>query len=91
MEAAFERITPNWLHRAFVYTGSVGTGFHVFRYRLAQDGEANTVHAAAYSDLCYDKASDVEKRDFAWDDAGVAELRDWLQERYEEYLARKQD
>ncbi len=89
MEAAFERITPNWLQRAFVYTGSVGTGFRVFRYRLAQDGEAKTVHAATYSNLCYDKAEDVEKRDFAWDDDGVAELRAWLQENYEAYLARQ--
>lgn len=85
----FERITPNWLNRAFVYTGSVGPFGKDFRYRCAQDAENRIVHAAAYSRLCFELAEDVHQQDFSWDEAGCAALREWLQSEYEAFLARE--
>ena len=89
MEACFEKMTPQWLNRAHVFTGSIGPAFTSFNYRLEMDEESRTVHAAAYSKLCYEKAEDVEKELFNWDEPGVEELKNWLQSRYEAYLARE--
>lgn len=83
----FSRLTPAWLHRAYVYTGSVGPLWNDFRFRLVQDGDNNQVHAAVYSRVCYELAEDKEERDFSWDDAGVESLKNWLQERYETFAA----
>lgn len=83
----FSRLSPDWLHRAYVYTGSAGPFGNDFRFRLAQDEDSHLIHAAVYSKVCYELAEDREERDFAWDDAGTAELRQWLQERYEAYAA----
>lgn len=87
MLECFSCITPNWLHRAYVYTGSVGPFAHDFRYRLEQDEANGQIHAAAYSKVCYEVADDVEKADFPWDDEGAAQLRQWLQSRYEAFTA----
>lgn len=81
----FARITPGWLHRAYVYTGSVGPFRHDFRYRCQQDAENKQIHAATYSQLCFELAADVEQRDFPWDEEGVANLRQWLQSQYEQF------
>ena len=86
MEQCFKCITPNWLNRAYVYNGSLGKPSHDFRYRLEQDEKEKQIHAATYSKICYDKADDVEKQDFSWDDEGVAALRTWLQQQYEAFL-----
>jgi len=83
----FACITPAWLQRAHVYTGSVGPMGHDFRYRLAMDGKANVVHAAAYSKLCFELAEDVRQQDFPWDEEGAAALRQWLQDSYDAFLA----
>jgi hypothetical protein len=85
----FACITPTWLQRAHVYTGSVGPLCHDFRYRLAMDGKEKVIHAARYSKLCYELATDVEQQDFPWDEAGAAALGLWLQEGYEAFLARE--
>lgn len=89
MEKRFEEMTTRWLKRAHVYTGSIGPAFHDFRYRLEMDEKEGVVRAAAYSKLCWEKADDVEKESFAWDDAGTEQLRGWLQSRYEAFLARE--
>ena len=86
MHECFAQITPHWLERAYLYNGSIGPAFHDFRYRLEQDVKAGVIHAAAYSDICYELAEDREERDFPWNEEGTAQLRDWLQERYEAYL-----
>lgn len=82
----FSRMTPAWLHRAFVYTGSVGPFGNDFRFRCEQDEKNHLVHAAAYSKLCCESAQDVERRDFSLDDAGVEAMDQWLQGRYEAFL-----
>ena len=45
------------------------------------------LHAAVYSDVCYELARDKEEQDVAWDEDGVAQLKDWLQAKYEAYRA----
>ena len=83
----FSRLTPNWLHRAFVYTGSVGPFQKDFRFRLAQDEENHLVHAAVYSKVCFELADDIVQQDFPWDEPGVEALKQWLQEQYEAFAA----
>ncbi|MCI2056953.1 MAG: hypothetical protein LKJ86_07380 [Oscillibacter sp.] len=85
MLQCFSQLNPQWLNRAFVYTGSVGPLFHDFRYRWTLDGENKLVHAATYSKICFEKADDVVTRDFAWDDAGIEEMKQWLQSQYEAF------
>jgi len=87
MLEVFSRLAPDWFHRAFVYTGSVGPFDNDFRFRLAQDAENQRIHAAAYSRVAYELAEDKEERDFPWDEPGVEGLKAWLQERYEAYAA----
>lgn len=89
MEECFAAITPHWLNRAYLYNGAIGPLFHDFRYRLEQNEKEKKINAATYSKVCYEKADDVEEREFAWDEEGVAALRDWLQAQYEKYLARE--
>ena len=83
MHPQVTELTPRWFKRAFVYTGSIGE----FRYRFRTDKDAGVLHAAVYSDLCYELAQDVVEQDFPWDDDGVTLLKDWLQSRYEDYCA----
>ena len=81
MHPQFSQLTPRWFKRAFVYTGSIGD----FRYRFANDKDNNALHAAIYTVFCYEVATDVQRRDFTWDDAGVEQLKQWLQEAYDTY------
>ena len=83
MHPQFAEFTPRWFKRAFVYTGSIGE----FRYRFATDKDAGLLHAAVYSQLCYELARDVEEQDFPWDDDGVQQLQGWLQSHYDAYCA----
>ena len=81
----FEKMNPNWFNRAYVYTGSVD---NMFRFRIAQiqtDDKGVLLQAAAYTELCYELATDVETAEFPWDDAGVEALKQWLQSRYEAF------
>lgn len=83
MHPQFTELTPRWFKRAFIYTGSIGE----FRYRFNNDAKENVIHAAVYSQLCYELAADVAEQDFPWDDDGVEALKAWLQSRYEAYCA----
>jgi hypothetical protein len=78
MEDPFAFLTPNWLKRAHVYHGNLGP----FRYRFAMDGENKTVNAAVYEDICYEKAQHIRTLQVPWDDAGVDQLRLWLNREY---------
>lgn len=86
MHEVFEAITPHWLNRAHMYNGSIGPFNNDFRYRMKMDKDAGIIHAAAYSKLCIEKADDVIEKDFTWDEAGVNELKSWLQCSYESFL-----
>ena len=77
MHPQFAELTPRWFKRAFVYTGSIGD----FRYRFDMGKEKGILHTAVYSVYCYEVAQDRQERDFPWDEAGVEELKQWLQER----------
>ena len=85
MHPQFAQLTVTWFRRAFVYTGSIGE----FRYRFACDEKEKLIHAAVYSNLCYELAQDKVEQDFSWDEPGVAQIKDWLQEHYEQYLAQQ--
>jgi hypothetical protein len=87
MLECFSRLTPNWINRAYVYQGSVGPFGNDFRFRLAHDEANGVIHAATYSKVCYELAQDVLEQDFSWDDAGVEELKQWLQAQYTSYAA----
>ena len=50
MHPQFTELTPRWFKRAFIYTGSIGE----FRYRFNNDAKENVIHAAVYSQLCYE-------------------------------------
>lgn len=76
-------LTPNFFNRAFNYTGSIGD----FRFRFLHEGK-DVIHAAAYSKLCYEKADDVVEQDFPWTEEGVEELKQWLEEHYQQVLNR---
>ena len=55
MHPQFACLTPHWFYRAYIYTGSIGD----FRYRFDRDADANMLHTAVYSRLCYEVADDV--------------------------------
>ena len=38
---------------------------------------------------CYEVAQDRQERDFPWDEAGVEELKQWLQAKYDQFSAGK--
>lgn len=82
MHPQFEELTPRWFKRAFVYTGSIGD----FRYRFAHNDD-ETLHAAVYSKYCYERAIDVVEQDFSWNEDGVSQLKNWLQEKYEDFIS----
>lgn len=46
-------------------------------------------HTAVYSVYCYEVAQDRQERDFPWDEAGVEELKQWLQAKYDQFSAGK--
>ena len=81
MHPQFEEMNPKWFNRANYYSGSIGD----FRYSFLMDKKEKIIHAATYTLYCYEVAKDVENRDYAWDETGVAELKSWLQSQYEAY------
>ncbi|MBO4854027.1 MAG: hypothetical protein J5482_02630 [Oscillospiraceae bacterium] len=84
MHPQFAILNTRFFLRSHVYTGSIGA----FRYRFAHS-DSQTLHAAVYTDLCYEKAHDVTERDFPWTDTGVEALKAWLQERYESFISER--
>ena len=75
MRPQFAELTPRWFTRAFVYTSSNGD----FSYRFDMGKEKGILHTAVYSVYCYEVAQDRQERDFPWDEAGVEELKQWLE------------
>ena len=75
MHPQFAQLTNQWFMRAFNYTGSIGE----FRYRYLMEKDHSAIHAAVYSHFCYEVATDVVEKDFVWDEAGVEELKTWMQ------------
>ena len=75
MHPQFAQLTARWFLRAFNYTGSIGD----FRYRYLMEKDHSAIHAAVYTRLCYEAATDVVEKDFPWDDAGVEQLKAWMQ------------
>lgn len=89
MHKQFEELSPNWFHRAHVYTGSIGSFGNDFRYRFVPESDAKIIRVAIYTNTCYELATDIEESQFSWDEAGVDELKKWLQEKYEEHFLKQ--
>ena len=78
----FSFLTLHFLQKAQVYPGSLGT----FRYRLKREGKANdgSIQAWVYENICFEKAQHIETKPIEWTAAGMAALRDWLEQKLAE-------
>ena len=85
MQEFFQQLTPRWFQRAHVYVGSIGPCFHDFRFRFAQDEKEKKIAASVYTDVCFEAAKDVETREFPWDEEGVEALKQWLEEKFQQW------
>ena len=85
MQAFFKNLTLRWFQRAHVYVGSIGPCFHDFRFRFVQDEKESRITASVYSDVCFELATDVETREFPWTEEGVEDLKQWLEEKYQQW------
>ena len=55
----------------------------LLRYYVAPDKEAALFHVYAWQeDVCFEKAQEIEGRDFPFSVEGLEQARDWLEERY---------
>lgn len=86
MHPYFEKLSPHEINKSTILTGSIGAAFEDFRYRIKPDTKEGKVYCATYSVLSYEKAQDVEEREYSYDEPGVEEMKLWLQEQYEKYL-----
>jgi hypothetical protein len=80
----FAELTPVFFKKAVVFPGSLGK----FRYRFQHNGKMNdgTIKMWVYEDICFEKAQNVEQAEFPWTEEGAAELRAWLNQKYEERM-----
>ena len=78
----FAFLTLNFLQKAQIYPGSLGT----FRYRLQRNGKANdgSIQAWVYENICFEKAQDIVTDTFASTDDGMAAIRAWLNQKLAE-------
>ncbi|MBR1841650.1 MAG: hypothetical protein IJ788_00055 [Oscillospiraceae bacterium] len=86
MHPYFEKLSPHELNKSTILTGSIGAAFEDFRYRIKPDTKEGKVLCSTYTALSYEKAQDVEEREYTYDEPGVEEMKLWLQEQYEKYL-----
>lgn len=89
MHPYFEKLSPHEINKSTILTGSIGAAFEDFRYRIRPDVKEGTVSCATYTVMSYEKASDVEERVYTYDEAGVGEMKLWLQSQYEKYLSER--
>ena len=76
MENAFDFLTLDFLTRAEVFPGSLGT----FRYRFQRTGwiGEGQIQAWVYENVSFELAKDLETETFPWTEEGMAALREWL-------------
>ena len=87
MQEFFQQLTPRWFQRAHVYVGSIGPCFHDFRFRFSQDEKGKQITASVYTNKCFELAEGVETRDFDWTEDGVEALKQWLEEKFQQWSA----
>ena len=82
MEHHFDFLNVAFFTKAAVFPGSVGS----FRYRFQRFSwpgkEDAKIQAWVYENVCFELAKDVVTETFPWTEAGVEELREWLEEQY---------
>ena len=47
----------------------------------------SSILASVYTKWCYEVAKDVREKEYPWDDAGIAKMRNWLQALYDVYTS----
>ena len=81
MERQFEFLTVQFVTKASVYPGSLGT----FRYRFARTGwpgkPDSTIQVWVYENVSFELAQDVETKTFPWTEEGLEQIKDWLNEK----------
>ena len=75
-----------WYKFGNIYTGSIGD----YRYRFEPSKDKEKVKASRYTVYAYSEADDIEETDFELSESGLEEARDWLFEKYQEYVERKE-
>lgn len=82
MDEAFSFLNAEFLKRASVFPGSVGS----FRYRFQTEGRKGEgrVQAWVYENVCFELARDAETETFPWTEEGVEALRAWLRQKLAE-------
>lgn len=91
MHPYFEQMYLRWFDRAHFYAGSITDRDtkHVFCFRYEQSGDEKELKVSTYSNVCYEKANDVEEQSFPWTEEGVEQLKQWYQAQYEKFLQSK--
>lgn len=77
----FAELTMNFFQKAEIFPGSLGK----FRFRCKRTGKMGqgSLEVWVYEDICFELAQHIESAVFSWTEEGVADLRIWLNERYE--------
>ena len=84
MENHFDFLDVNFFTKASVFPGSLGT----FRYRFQHTGWLNkadsTIQVSVYENTSFELAQQVETETFPWTEAGVEQLKMWLEQKLAE-------
>ena len=82
MNGHFDFLNMSFFTKASVYPGSLGT----FRYRFQRTGwmEDGSIQVWVYENTSFELAQDVETETFPWTEAGVEQIRAWLEQKLSE-------
>ena len=82
MNGNFDFLNMSFFTKASVYPGSLGT----FRYRFQRTGWMGdgSIQAWVYENTSFELAQDVETATFPWTEAGVEQIRAWLEQKLSE-------
>lgn len=81
MSGPFDYLSVPFFTKAAVFPASLGT----FRYRFQRsswyDREDGQIQVWVYENVAFELAEDVETAVFPWTEAGVEQIRQWLEEK----------
>ena len=79
----FDQLNVAFFTKAAIYPGSIGT----FRYRFQREGGTDgkgVLTVWVYENTSFELAKDVESQTFPWTEAGVEQVKVWLEQKLEE-------
>ena len=79
----FDHLNVAFFTKAAIYPGSIGT----FRYRFQREGWTDgkgVLTVWVYENTSFELAKDVESQTFPWTEAGVEQVKVWLEQKLEE-------